>query len=51
MPVATGEIEATRWGIRDIITSNAARILQPDAVVLGGISEWMKVAHLAAALS
>ena len=49
MPVATGEIEATRWGFRDIITSNAATILQPDAVVLGGISEWMKVAHLAAA--
>src|SRR5712692_3751214 len=49
MPVATGEIEATRWGFRDIITSGAAQILQPDAVVLGGVSEWMKVAHLAAA--
>jgi D-arabinonate dehydratase len=49
MPVATGEIEATRWGFRDIILSNAAQILQPDAVVLGGISEWLKVAHLAAA--
>lgn len=49
MPVATGEIEATRWGFRDIITSGAAQILQPDAVVLGGITEWLKVAHLAAA--
>jgi L-alanine-DL-glutamate epimerase-like enolase superfamily enzyme len=49
MPVATGEIEATRWGFRDIIAADAAQILQPDAVVLGGISEWMKVAHLAAA--
>lgn len=48
MPVATGEIEATRWGFRDIIVSGAAQILQPDANVLGGISEWMKVAHLAA---
>jgi D-arabinonate dehydratase len=48
MPVATGEIEATRWGFRDIIAADAAQILQPDAVVLGGISEWMKVAHLAA---
>jgi len=25
MPVATGEIEPTRWGFRDIITSNARR--------------------------
>lgn len=49
MPVATGEIEATRWGFRDIIEANAAQILQPDAVVLGGITEWIKVAHLAAA--
>jgi L-alanine-DL-glutamate epimerase-like enolase superfamily enzyme len=49
MPVATGEIEATRWGFRDIIQAQAAQILQPDAVVLGGISEWLKVAHLAAA--
>ncbi len=49
MPVATGEIEATRWGFRDVITSGAAQILQPDAVVLGGVSEWLKVAHLAAA--
>lgn len=49
MPVATGEIEATRWGFRDIIQAGAAQILQPDAVVLGGVSEWMKVAHLAAA--
>ncbi|HLH73709.1 MAG TPA: mandelate racemase/muconate lactonizing enzyme family protein [Chloroflexota bacterium] len=49
MPVATGEIEATRWGFRDIIAAEAAQILQPDAVVLGGITEWLKVAHLAAA--
>ena len=48
MPVATGEIEATRWGFRDIILAEAAHILQPDAPVLGGITEWLKVAHLAA---
>lgn len=48
MPVATGEIEATRWGFRDIISTNAAQILQPDAVVVGGVSEWLKVANLAA---
>ena len=48
IPVATGEIHATRWDFRDVIAGKAARILQPDAGVLGGISEWMKVAHTAA---
>lgn len=48
-PIATGEIEATRWGFNALVTANAADILQPDACVAGGISEWMKIAHLAAA--
>lgn len=48
MPVATGEIEATRWGFRDLITMRGADILQPDACVLGGVSEWIKVANTAA---
>lgn len=48
-PVATGEIEATRWGFLSLIEAKAADILQPDACVLGGVTEWIKVAHLAAA--
>jgi len=48
MPVATGEIHATRWDFRDLVAQRAADILQPDAGVLGGISEWLKVAHTAA---
>ena len=48
LPVATGEIHATRWDFRDLIAQRAADILQPDAGVLGGISEWLKVAHTAA---
>ena len=47
-PVATGEIHQTRWDFRGLIESRAAAILQPDAGVLGGVSEWMKVAHAAA---
>lgn len=47
-PVATGEIEATRWGFQDIIHHKAASILQPDATVCGGITEWRKIASLAA---
>lgn len=49
MPVATGEIEATRWGFRDLLAAGAADVLQADAGVVGGVSEWMKIAHLAAA--
>lgn len=48
-PVATGEIEATRWGFLALIEAKAADILQPDACVVGGVTEWIKVAHLAAA--
>jgi L-alanine-DL-glutamate epimerase-like enolase superfamily enzyme len=48
MPVATGEIHQTRWDFRDLLERRAAAILQPDAGVLGGISEWLKVAHAAA---
>lgn len=48
IPVATGEIHATRWDFRDLISQRAADILQPDACVLGGVSEWLKVAHTAA---
>ena len=47
-PVATGEIHSTRWDFRQLIERRAADILQPDAGVLGGIGEWMRVAHTAA---
>jgi L-alanine-DL-glutamate epimerase-like enolase superfamily enzyme len=47
-PVATGEIHSTRWEFRQLIERRAADILQPDAGVLGGVSEWMRVAHTAA---
>jgi L-alanine-DL-glutamate epimerase-like enolase superfamily enzyme len=47
VPVATGEIHQTRWEFRDLLERRAADILQPDAGVLGGVSEWMRVAHAA----
>jgi len=48
-PIATGEQECTRWGFRDLIEHRAADILQPDVAVVGGVTEWMKVAALASA--
>jgi D-arabinonate dehydratase len=49
IPVASGELEYTVWGFRDLIGSRAVDMIQPDATVLGGITEWMKVAALAKA--
>ncbi|MBK9166272.1 MAG: mandelate racemase/muconate lactonizing enzyme family protein [Bryobacterales bacterium] len=48
-PVATGELEATRWAFAELLARRAADILQPDATVCGGVSEWLKIAHMAAA--
>lgn len=49
IPVASGELEYTVWGFRDLISNGAVDIIQPDATVLGGITEFMKVAALAKA--
>lgn len=48
IPVATGEIEAGRWRFQELIDKNAAMILQPDAAVLGGITEFRRIAAAAA---
>src|SRR5205823_4159825 len=47
IPIATGENEYTRYGFRDLIEHKAAAILNADAQILGGITEFMKVAALA----
>ena len=49
IPVATGENEYTRYGFRDLIYHDGAAILNADAQILGGITEFMNVAALAAA--
>jgi len=46
--VATGEIGTGRWHFKEILDKGAAQILQTDALVCGGISEWRKVAATAA---
>lgn len=45
--VATGEIEVGRWRFRELVDSGGAEILQTDAAVCGGISEWRKIAAYA----
>ena len=49
IPIATGENEYTRYGFRDLIEHESAAIFNPDANILGGITEFMKVAALAQA--
>src|SRR5437763_6024907 len=49
IPIATGENEYTRYGFRDLIATGAVPILNADAKVLGGVTEFMKVAALAQA--
>ena len=47
VPVATGEIEAGRWRFKELLDKKAALILQTDALVCGGVSEFRKIAALA----
>lgn len=47
--VATGEIEAGRWRHHELLEKRAAMILQTDAAVCGGISEFRRIAAAAAA--
>ncbi|MGQ0571133.1 MAG: mandelate racemase/muconate lactonizing enzyme family protein [Armatimonadota bacterium] len=46
VPIAMGETASGRRVFRDLITGGA-HILRPDATVVGGISEWMKVHAMA----
>jgi L-alanine-DL-glutamate epimerase-like enolase superfamily enzyme len=46
--VATGEIEAGRWRFKHLLEQGAAAILQADAAVCGGITEWRRIAATAA---
>ena len=48
VPVATGEIEAGRWRFKEILDRGAAQILQTDACVCGGISEYRRISATAA---
>jgi L-alanine-DL-glutamate epimerase-like enolase superfamily enzyme len=47
IPIATGENEYTRYGFRDLIEDRCAAIIQPDGLIMGGVTEFMKVAAMA----
>lgn len=45
--VATGEIEAGRWRFKELLDKQGAEIIQADAAVCGGITEWRRIAATA----
>jgi L-alanine-DL-glutamate epimerase-like enolase superfamily enzyme len=47
VPVVTGEIEAGRWRFKELLDKQAAAILQADAAVCGGITEYRRISALA----
>lgn len=48
-PIASGETEYTRYGFRQMLELKSADVLMPDLQRVGGVSEFVKVAHMAEA--
>ena len=46
--IATGEIAYGRWYHKELLDKRGAEILQTDACVCGGITEWKRIAAIAA---
>ncbi len=47
IPIAAGESEFTCFDIHDLLQIRAIDVIQPDAAIIGGISEAMRAGHLA----
>ena len=47
VPIAAGERLFSKWGYRELIEKQAARIIQPDICHVGGITEGRKIAAMA----
>jgi L-rhamnonate dehydratase len=49
IPIAGGEHEYTRWGLKALMDAGAVDVLQPDIYWAGGLSEVHKICALASA--
>ena len=49
IPVAAGQSEASRAGVRDLITAGAIDVCNCDASWIGGPTEWRRIAAIASA--
>jgi L-alanine-DL-glutamate epimerase-like enolase superfamily enzyme len=46
-PIASGETEYTRYGFRRMLELRSADVLMPDLQRVGGVSEFIRVGHMA----
>ncbi len=46
IPIAAGEMDATRWGFRELVERGHVDVLQPDVTRCGGITELLRIAEL-----
>ena len=51
IPIAAGQYVASKWGFRDLIVLGNVDLVQPDIRYVGGITEALKVAHMAQAFN
>ncbi|MEM4287853.1 MAG: enolase C-terminal domain-like protein [Candidatus Caldarchaeum sp.] len=51
VPVASGELEYTKYGFKELLCKEAVDIVQPDVMFCGGITEWLKIAEMAEAFN
>lgn len=49
IPIASGEREYSMGAFRELMSRNAISVVQPDVLRLGGITQCLKLAHLAEA--
>ncbi|MFA6470887.1 MAG: galactonate dehydratase, partial [Candidatus Latescibacterota bacterium] len=47
IPIATGEMLYTKWEFKELLSREAASIIQPDICIAGGITEMKKIAAVA----
>jgi L-rhamnonate dehydratase len=47
VPIAGGEHEYTRWGLKQLMDAEAVDVLQPDIYWCGGITEMLKICAIA----
>lgn len=45
--VTAGQGEISRFGCRDLVVHGRVNVLNVDVTIAGGVTEWMKIAHMA----
>jgi len=51
IPIVAGQGEISSWGCRDLILNSCVDMLNVDATIAGGITEWRKIASFASLMN